>query len=80
MYIKEFMFLSAPVIRDHKNLQTLKKIMDAVDVDVKDMIHDSGGIIRFIKNWVGPSGCTHATCERIFSESFGKSSSPLLCM
>ncbi|KAG1326116.1 putative disease resistance RPP8-like protein 3 [Cocos nucifera] len=76
MYINFLLFLSAPIGGDHKNLRILSINFSERHLDkpnVMDMIHSLGGIIRFIKNWVTTSGSTHPTCERIFSESFGKS-------
>ncbi|KAG1327178.1 disease resistance RPP8-like protein 3 [Cocos nucifera] len=73
VYISIHMFPSAPIIGDHKNLQTLK--LTRIDVDVMDMIRLGG--IKFIKNRVTTSGSTEMamhtrTWERIFSESLGK--------
>ncbi|XP_073104125.1 disease resistance RPP8-like protein 3 isoform X2 [Elaeis guineensis] len=69
VYINRRMFLSAPIIGDHKNWQTLK--ITWIYVDVMDMIRLGG--IRFIKNWVTTSDSAEMACERIFSEAFGKS-------
>ncbi|XP_038974010.1 disease resistance RPP8-like protein 3 [Phoenix dactylifera] len=74
VYINLYMFLSAPIGGDHKNLQTLQIEESEFGLDAMDIVRLRG--IRFIKKSVTTPSFTmeeiHKAVDRMFEESLEK--------